>query len=220
MIIKGRALAGVFTLAGIAPAVVLCVANGFVPGWSDISDPLGRPSQLSQDVIHSADQLDQITARLVPKHSELSQRAQVLNSLSINLAGLTDAAGHLPGDASRLNATTTGLAGAATPLPGLVGKVNGRVQQAIPQVNALSGGVATLADRLDALNNSMSTVQSSLSGLGPKSSSIASTLATIEEESAHVREFGPLLAVVGPPVNELGIPPLGFEAPPLPGLPK
>ena len=48
---------------------------------------------------------------------------------------------------------------------------------------------------------------------------IASTLATIQEEAAHVREFGPLLAVVGPPFNSLGIPSLGFEAPPLPPLP-
>ncbi|MBH5143450.1 hypothetical protein G8767_27395 [Rhodococcus sp. IC4_135] len=198
---------------GVGPALVLCVLNGFVPGLDDVSDPLGRPSTLSQELITSAGQLDELTSIFVPKHAQLSADIQALTPLADDLEGLTAKAAELPGQSVTVNSSTQNVSAIAGPLPDLVAMVTGRTDQAGPTVAGLATAVGSVTTQLESINTNLSTVQGTLGELGPRGSAIAATLANIEEESRHVQEFGPLLAVIGPPVNSLNLPPLGVTAP-------
>lgn len=204
----------IVVVLGLGIAVILCLINGFFPATRDISDPLGRPSKLSSELIHSAGQFDTLTGILVPKHDQLSGDIQTLGPLADNLAQLTDRAGELSGSASTVNGSTSSVSSIAGPLPDLIASVTGRANQAAPTVGGLTTAVGSVAGELDAMHGGLTTIQSSLAQLGPKASSIAQTLAVVQEEAAHVREFGPLLAVIGPPVNSLGIPALGVPVDP------
>ncbi|EKT77775.1 hypothetical protein WSS_A35913 [Rhodococcus opacus M213] len=214
--ITKKAWLGVVLALGVAPAVLLCAVNGFVPGADDVVDPLGRPSQLSLEVINSADQFDTLTSILVPKHAQLSSDIQALNPLANDLEGLTDKAGELAGQAKTLNASTGDVSTIAAPLPDLVANVTGRANQASPTVAGLSTAVGSVTTQLEAINTGLTTIEGTLGTLGPKATAIAATLANVEEEARHVQELGPLLAVVGPPVNSLNLPPLGVATTPTP----
>lgn len=218
--ITKKAWTALVLVLGVGSAVVLCALNGFFPALRDVSDPLGRPSKLSNEVIHSAGQFDTLTAVLVPKHAELASSIQTLRPLSVDLEALTDKAGVLSGQAVTLNESTRSVASIAAPLPDLVARVTVRSNTASPTVAGLSTAVGSVTTQLELILPGLTTVQGTLAALGPKASGIAATLANVQEAAAHVREFGPLLAVIGPPVNSLNIPKLGFEAPPLPGLPS
>jgi len=211
---------GIVVVAGcLVPAVALCVVNGFVPAIRDVADPLGRPSQLSADVIGSAHQFDQITARLEPDHADLAHGIQAIFPLADDLEILSNQADGLPERAAGLTTSTTTVIDVAHPLPDLVTAINGRVQQTNPKVGELSTAVGALTEQLVGIRSGLETTRSTLAGIGPKTTQIASVLATIEAESAQVQVFGPVLGAIGPPVNQLNIPPLGFTAPPLPPLP-
>nr|WP_271208852.1 hypothetical protein [Rhodococcus wratislaviensis]GLK33207.1 hypothetical protein GCM10017611_00490 [Rhodococcus wratislaviensis] len=217
--VGGRTFAVVVLALGAAPALGLCVVNGFVPTVSDISDPLGRPSALSLQVIDSAEQLDELAAELEPKHARLATDIQVLGPMTNDLAVLAGRSVELSPLTAALTGNASTVAGIAAPLPDVVASVTARSDEAGSTVDGLSTAVGSVGAELQGIHDGLSTMQVTLQALGPKTSGIASTLATIQEEAAHVREFGPFLAVVGPPFNSLGIPPLGFEAPPLPPLP-
>lgn len=202
-------------MLGAGSAVVLCALNGFFPAVRDVSDPLGRPSKLSLELIDSAGQFDTLTAILVPKHARLASDIQTLTPLANDLEGLTDKAGELSGQAKTLNASTSTVSEIAAPLPDLIVTVTGRSDTASPTVAGLSTAVGSVTTQLEAISHGLTTVQGSLGALGPKASAISATLAIVREEAAHVQEFGPLLAVIGPPVNDLNLPALGVApAPP------
>lgn len=186
---------------GLVPAVVLCLVYGFIPGVNDVKDPLGSPSKLSDEIVDSAHQFDVYTAGLVPKHKTLSENIQVLNPVSINLKELTDSAGKLSGQAKSLNASTADVTRIASPLPGLIQTVTERSDEAAPTVAGLSTAVGSVTTQLENINDGLVTAQGSLGALGPRAHGIAKTLATVQEEAAHVRELGPLLAILGPLVN-------------------
>lgn len=219
MNISKKAFTSTVLLCGVAPAVAMCVMHGFLPGLQDVVDPLGRPSRLSNELIDSAGQFDTLTATLVPKHARLASGAQALTPLSDDLAKLTDKAGELSGHAIGLNADTASVITISGPLPGLLTQVTNRADQASPTVSGLSSSVDSVTAQLQAINGGLAGIKDTLSEVGGKGSKIAATLANVQEEAAHVREFGPLLAVVGPPVNSLGIPAIPFNAPPLPAIP-
>ncbi|MFD7008037.1 hypothetical protein [Rhodococcus jostii] len=212
MISKKRWIAVVVAL-GLGPALALCILNGFVPGVEDVRDPLGRPATLSQELIVSAGQLDELTAIFVPKHQQLSYDIQALTPLANDLEGLTNKAGELPGQSTSVNSSTRDVSTIAAPLPDLVATVTGRANEASPTVAGLATAVGSVTTQLESIEQNLTTVQGTLGELGPRGSAIAATLANIEEEARHVQEFGPLLAVVGPPVNALNLPPLGVTAP-------
>lgn len=214
--ITKKAWFGVVLGLGVAPAVLLCGFNGFVPGLEDIADPLGRPSQLSLEVIDSAGQFDTLTAILIPKHARLAADIQVLGPLADDLESLTDKAGELSGQAKILNSSTHDVSIIAGPLPDLVANVTGRADQASPTVAGLATAVGSVTTQLEAINTGLTTIEGTLGVLGPKAAAIAATLATVEEEARHVQAVGPLLAVVGPPVNSLNLPPLGAASAPTP----
>ncbi|MDF3281089.1 hypothetical protein [Gordonia sp. N1V] len=185
----------------LVPILVLCVVNRFIPTGTDLKDPLGRPSDLSNQIIYSAYQFDVITARLDPKHQELSQSIQVLETVATDLAKLTDAAGRLTGLAGTVNESTSGVIGIAGGLPEKIQTITVRSDTAAPTVLTLAGAIQAVTNQLAAVNGGLQTVGSSLATLGPRAHSIAQTLSYIEEEAAHVRELGPLLALLGPAVN-------------------
>lgn len=214
--ITKKAWLGVVLGLGVAPAVLLCAVNGFLPGLDDVVDPLGRPSQLSLEVIDSAGQFDTLTGILVPKHAQLSGDIQTLGPLADDLEGLTDKAGELTGQAKTLNSSTGDVSTIAGPLPDLVANVTGRANQAAPTVAGLSTAVGSVTTQLEAVNDGLITVGGTLSTLGPKATAIAATLANVEEEARHVQELGPVLAVVGPPVNSLNLPAIGVATTPTP----
>lgn len=192
---------------GGGAALALSVLNGFVPGWEDVRDPLGRPSALSLELIDSADRLDTLTSIFVPKHARLAQDMQVLSPVADNLTGLTDTAAALPQHSAAVNSSTAQVSAVAAPLPDLVAAVTGRAEQAGPTVAGLSVAVGSVARQLEAIHQNLSVVQATLGELGPRGATIAATLANIEEEARHVQEFGPLLAVLGPAVNDAFAPP-------------
>ncbi|MCZ4587569.1 hypothetical protein O4328_28440 [Rhodococcus opacus] len=198
---------------GAAPALILCAVNGFVPGLDDLKDPLGRPSALSQELITSAGQLDELTSIFVPKHAQLSADIQALTPLADDLETLTTKAGELPGKSITVNDSTRDVSTIAGPLPDLIAAVTAHSDQAAPTVGGLSTAVGSVTTQLQGIEQNLGTVQGTLGELGPRGSAIASTLANIEEEARHVQAFGPLLAVIGPPVNSLNLPPLGVPAP-------
>ncbi|OUS81344.1 hypothetical protein JWS13_12625 [Rhodococcus pseudokoreensis] len=212
--ISKKAWSLVVLVLGVVPAVVLCALNGFFPSLRDVSDPLGRPSALSLELIDSAGQFDSLSALLLPKHAQLATDIQTLTPLANDLEGLTTKAGELSGLAKTVNASTSSVGATALPLPDLVASVTSRADQASPTVAGLSTAVGSVTTQLEGINQGLTTVGGSLGELGPKASAIATTLSVIREEAAHVQEFGPLLAVVGPPVNELNLPPLGVAPAP------
>lgn len=204
----------VVLVLGVVPAVVLCALNGFFPALRDVSDPLGRPSALSLELIDSAGQFDSLSALLLPKHAQLATDIQTLTPLADDLEGLTTRAGELSGLAKTVNASTSAVGSTAQPLPDLVASVTNRADQASPTVAGLSTAVGSVTTQLEGIHQGLTTVGGSLGELGPKASAIAATLSVIREEAAHVQEFGPLLAVIGPPVNDLNLPPLGVAPTP------
>ncbi len=158
-------------------------------------------------MINSADQFDTLTAILVPKHAQLAHDIQILGPLADDLEGLTDKAGGLSGQATILNASTSDVVAITGPLPNLVANVTGRANQAGPTVAGLSTAVGSVTTQLEAINTGLTTIEGTLAALGPKATAIAATLSNVEDEARHVQALGPLLAVVGPPVNSLNLPP-------------
>lgn len=211
--ISRKAWLGVVVVLGIIPALVLCVGYRFVPVFQDLSDPLGRPSNLSLGLVNSAQQFDIITGELVPKHKELSGSIQTLHPVARDLAKLTGEAGKLSDLAITLNTSTAGIARIAGGLPEKIDLLTGRATVASPVVSDLTGSIGGVTTELRSVSEELGTIQTSLSALGPKARGIAATLAHVEEEAAHVREFGPLLALLGPAVN-------GPKAPAPAGPPK
>lgn len=192
---------GIVVILGLIPALVLCLINGFFPQWRDLSDPLGRPSTLSNELIVSADQLDQLTAEMAPKHGTLSVTIQDIGPLADSLTALTDLAAKLPDSARSVNVSTTDVAGTARPLPDLITAIVGNSGQASTTVGNMTSAVGGVTTQLNNVDTEMKTVQATLKTLGPRASTISGTLATIEEEAARVAALGPLLAVLGPAVN-------------------
>ncbi|GAB6919828.1 hypothetical protein JCM9803A_02780 [Rhodococcus erythropolis] len=219
MKVSRRVFTVVVLAVGAAPALTLCVANGFFPAFRDINDPLGRPSALSQQVIASAERLDKLAAELEPKHAQLAIDIQALQPLSDDLGVLADRSVELSPLAAALTNNASNISEIAAPLPDGVADITARVDEADSTVTGLVTAVGSVSTELQHIRGGLTTMQSTLQALGPTASGIAETLATIEEEASHVQVFGPLLAVIGPPFNRLGIPPLGIESPALPPLP-
>ncbi|QQM52983.1 hypothetical protein [Rhodococcus pyridinivorans] len=214
--ITAKQFVGVVLGVGALPAVALCVTNGFLPTMTDLQDPLGRPAALSQELIVSAGQLDKLASVFVPKHAQLAVDIQALVPLADDLEVLTDTAARLPDGALAVNESTRQVGTIAKPLPELVANVTGRADQAAPTVAGLATAVSSVTTELEAIDINLVSVQGALGELGPRARTIASTLSNIEEEARHVQVFGPLLAVIGPPVNALNLPPLGVPTPPAP----
>lgn len=217
--VSKRAFTSVVLAVGAAPALILCGVNGFFPAFRDISDPLGRPSLFASQIIGSAEQLDDLTAELEPKHARLASDIQALRPLSNDLGVLAGRSIELSPLAVTLSGSASNVSRIAAPLPNSVAGITARADEAGSTVAGLSTAVGSVSTELQEIHDGLTTIEGTIQALGPEASGIALTLAAIAEESAHVKEFGPLLAVIGPPVNSLGIPPLGFEAPPLPSLP-
>ncbi|TQC49654.1 hypothetical protein EEB14_08470 [Rhodococcus sp. WS4] len=205
--------AAIVLIVGGGPALVLCVLNGFVPGLDDVRDPLGRPSTLSQELIVSASQLDELTSEIVPKHSQFSEDIQVLIPLADDLEDLTNRSAEMSGQTVSVNASTQNVTTIVAPLPDLVVKITGRAEQTGSTVANLATAVGSVTTQLETINQNLTAVQGTLGELGPRGSAIAASLANIEQEARHVQAFGPLLAVIGPPVNSLNLPPLGLTTP-------
>ncbi|MCQ4079108.1 hypothetical protein NGB36_00365 [Streptomyces sp. RB6PN25] len=200
MLTKKVWFATVATLGGGA-CIVIGMLNRFVPHLQDLSDPLGRPSALSLQVIHSASQFDSITSVLVPKHHDLGQRIQVLHTVADDLDGLVNKAGGLVPSAQAVNGDTTTVQGVATPLPPLINKVTGRAQQATPQVNALGNAVSSVTTQLNAVDVNMTAIATDLGALGPRAQEIVAILQEIEAESERIRPVAPLLPVLSTVTN-------------------
>lgn len=205
------------TLAVVAlvPILLLCIGYRFVPLARDLKDPLGRPAALSNSIIYSAHQFDVITAALDPKHLALSQSIQELNPVADDLSKLTDAAGKLTALSTSVNGSTGTVIQVASVLPGQISLITSRSDTAAPTVLTLAGSIQAVANQLEGTNNGLKQVGTSLSTLGPRAHTIAQTLSYIQEEAAHVRELGGLLALLGPAVNGPQTP-----APPDPGRPR
>ncbi len=191
----------IVVVLGVVPAVLICVANSFLPGWTDLKDPLGRPATLSESLIDSADRLDTLTAQMVPKHEDLAGGIQTLAPLSANLTDLTNAAGTLPPSAVTVNTSTRAVADIAAPLPQLIAVVTGHSVDATSMVGELTTAVDGVTGELTNVDTEMASVQTSLAALGPQASGISATLSNIEEEASRVGPLGPVLAVLGPLVN-------------------
>lgn len=188
---------GLFVLvAGLGVAVLLSMSNAFVPAVADIKDPLGRPSALSLEVIHSASEFDRLTSVLVPKHGKLAVRIQTLNTVATDLDILVDNAGDLTGKAKSVNAHTVSVRSTATPLPGLINRVTGRAQEAAPVVGNLGSAVSSVTGQLRAINGGLAGIYGDLSALGPRADTIAHLLADIENESKRVKPLAPVLATL------------------------
>ncbi|MCG7631455.1 MULTISPECIES: hypothetical protein [Gordonia] len=192
---------GIVAILGLIPALVLCLINGFIPRWPDLSDPLGRPSSLSNELIVSADELDQLTAEMAPKHGTLAITIQDIGPLADSLTELTDLAAKLPDSAKSVNIYTTDVAGTARPLPDIITSVVGNSTQASTTVGNMTTALERVGTQLDNVDTGMARVQTTLKTLGPRASTISATLKSIEEEAARVAALGPLLAVLGPAVN-------------------
>lgn len=185
----------------LVPILALCVIYKFVPKWENLKDPLGSPSQLSDEIIYSASQFDAITSRLDPKHQRLSESIQVLRTVDTNLAKLTGDAGRLPGLAITLNQSTSAVVDITAVLPSKIELLTKRSNTTGPAVTGLSNSIDGVTTQLELINTRLQTVGTSLATLGPRANGIARTLSHIEEEAAHVQELGPLLALLGPLVN-------------------
>ncbi|MEB3371354.1 hypothetical protein [Saccharopolyspora mangrovi] len=197
MITKKTWFASVAAL-GCGSCVAVAMLNGFVPGLRDIADPLGRPSQLSSEVIHSASELDRLTSELVPAHEDLGQRMQVLNVLAGNLDGLVGKTGELVPAAGGVNAETAAVGDIARPLPSMIDKVTGRARQAAPQVAELGTAVGSVTTQLENIGSGLTTIQGDLQALGPRAKMISGTLGKIESESARLRPVAPVLSLLRP----------------------
>lgn len=192
------AIVGAF---GGGAAVLLSIANGFVPHTEDLVDPLGRPSELSLQVIHSASEFDRLSATLVPKHGDLGGRIGVLQTVADDLDGIVGKAGDLVPSAQTVNAGTTSVQGVATPLPALIDKVTGRAKEATPVVKGLGDSVGSVASQLATIGGSLNGVRGDLAALGPRADLIVAILKRIEDESARVRPVSPLLALLSQLTN-------------------
>lgn len=199
--IKRNTWIALVVLLGVVPAVLLCIGYKFVPGGTDLADPLGRPSDLSNGIIHSASQFDELAGALVPKHRDLSETIQVLGSVADDLAALTGKAGELSPLAVNLNKATKGIAGTADSLPGKLDLLTERADTAAPVVQTLSGSIGGVATQLESVHGQLKTIKGSLATLGPRAKGISETLANVQEEAAHVQELGPLLRIIGPGFN-------------------
>lgn len=180
-------------VVGLGGAVLLSAANSFVPGVQDVKDPLGRPSALSKEVIHSASEFQRITGILVPKHDWLSQKIQKLGTVSDDLSTVVGQAGQLPGAAITVNGDTTTVSKVAVPLPGLIGHITSRAQEAGPVVNDLGASVDGVATQISAVNGQLGGALADLATLGPRARTIVGLLAQIQDESVKVKVAAPLL---------------------------
>jgi hypothetical protein len=181
-------------VVGVGTAVGLAAANAFVPTVADVKDPLGRPSSLSLEVIHSASEFDRLTFILVPKHRDLSGRIQTLTAVAADLDTLVGEAGGLSGKAISVNAFTTSVNSTAGPLPGLIAGVAARAHQAAPVVGNLGTAVSSVAGQLQAINGGLADIYGDLAALGPRATTINNLLAQIQEESQRIRSLGPVLS--------------------------
>jgi len=176
--------------------VSLCVWNRFVPGAKDMADPLGTPTNMAESIVHSASEFDRITGILVPKHAELGERMQMMNTMTNNLDHLVNRAAYLGPMAITVNKSTTTVQGVANPLPQLISAVTGRAQQATPAVGVLSAAVASVVTQLQAVGVQLEGIHGNLSALSPKATSIVALLSQIQAESLRLRPVGPLLSLL------------------------
>jgi hypothetical protein len=188
----------------VVVAVLLSILTGFLPGLHDLTDPLGSPSKVGLTIIKSTDDIDRITAALVPKHSDLAQRAQIVKTLASDLDNLVGKAGELAPAAVAVNNDVRSVQGVATPLPQLISNVTGRANQATPTVAALGAAVGSVTYQLELIGNGLGSAQGSLGALGPRASSIVGSLELIEAETARLRPVGPLLSYLARLVNGTG----------------
>lgn len=197
---------GAVAAVGGGACIAVAALNGFVPGLEDVADPLGRPSELSLEVIHSASEFDRISAGLVPAHLDLGRRAQVLRTLSGDLDGLVGKAGELVPAAGKTNEGTAAVRDIARPLPLLIDRVTGRAREATPEVTNLGAAVGSVTNELENIHDGLGTVQGNLASLGPRAEIIMNVLEDVQEESSRLRPIGPLLPLIRP-LNEAGVGP-------------
>lgn len=180
-------------IVGLGGAVFLSVTNSFTPGLEDVKDPLGRPSALSKEVIHSASEFERITGVLVPKHGSLSHRIQRLTTVADDLDVVVDQAGHLPGKSASVNRDTSTVSEVAVPLPGLIQHITRRAVEAGPVVGDLGSSVSGVTTQIDAVGLQLTGAFEDLAALGPRARTIVDVLAQIEAESEKVRRIMPVL---------------------------
>jgi methyl-accepting chemotaxis protein len=195
MITKRVWLIGVLVV-GAGLSVGVATANSFVPHVEDVKDPLGRPSALAKQVIHSASEFDRISAVLEPKHSDLSNRIAVLNGVSDNLGTLVDRSGKLAPLMTKATSGTSQVITFSGPLPKLIGNVTNRSNQAVSTADQLNSAVGGVTDQLEAIVGQERSIDQNLTTLGPKASKIASTLDEIESTASHVRSVAPILKLL------------------------
>ncbi|WP_182378921.1 hypothetical protein [Nocardioides sp. WS12] len=190
-------------VVGLGGAVFLSGSNAFKPGVDDVKDPLGRPSALSLEVIHSASEFERITGVLVPKHGTLSQRIQRLNGVADNLDIVVDDAGKLTGKSITVNEGTTKVNDIALPLPGLIASVTGRAVEAAPVVGDLGKSVSGVTTELEAVQTQLNGAFRDLAKLGPRATTIVDLLAQIQAASVKVKPLAPLLAGLSGPLETI-----------------
>lgn len=188
-------------VAGLGSAVLLSVHNSFKPGVEDVKDPLGRPSALSLEVIHSASEFDRISADLVPKHGTLAQRIRKLDVVTGDLETVVGAAGELPGKAASVNADTTTVSEVAGPLPILITNVTDRAVQAAPVVGNLGRSVDAVTTQLVAIQGQLDGALTDLTALGPRATTIVALLRQIQRESEKIKPLAPILNGLSGPLD-------------------
>jgi hypothetical protein len=188
----------------VVVAVLLSVLTRFVPGLHDLTDPLGSPSKVGLTIIQSTSEIDRITQALLPKHSDLAQRARMVKTISSDLDTLVGKAAELAPAAVSVNNDVRSVQGVATPLPQLISNVTGRANQATPTVAALGAAVGSVTYQLELIGNGLGSARGSLAALGPRASSIVGSLQLIEAETARLRPVGPLLSYLARLVNGTG----------------
>jgi hypothetical protein len=200
-----KAWTGFVVLVGLGLAVLLCTTNSFAPGLTDLKDPLGRPSALSKEVIHSASEFDRITATLVPKHDDLSQRVTTLTLVSDNLGTLVGDAGGLSTSSTEVNDGTRRVRQVAKPLPPLIASVTSRAVEATPVVGRLGNAVGGVTIQLRAIEGGLGSIYTNLAQLGPRATTISGLLVQIQGDSERVRALGPLTSLIAQVLNSTNL---------------
>ncbi len=174
----------------------VAVSNRFVPSMEDVADPLGRPSALALELIHSSSELERITGILVPKHADLRGRIGVLNGVSDDLDAVAGSADSLDDLTMSANSGAARVGAVSIPLPGLIGNVTARSTQAVSAVDRLHGAAGSISAQLEQVVAQEQAIYRSLQQLGPRARSIAAVLANIEQDTSRLKTAGPVLRLL------------------------
>ena len=186
----------VVVILGGGTSVLLAVVFGYVPSTEDLRDPLGRPATLTDSLVSSSAELDQVTTLLVPKQAELTRRISVLTTVAGSLDAVVDRAGTLSPLAGDANREIGHVVDVARPLPALITRITGRANEATDAAHDLGGTVSSLDTGLARVGDRLVALDAGLGPLGPRADAIAEVLARIERESQRIAPLSPVLGLI------------------------